>query len=182
MRRFTVIQFTIVIGFVVTIGCGPNHRYFYCGNVKLAAQLKNGDAKYESIEIGTPTSPFDDRITEYGNVKVEITKGDLVPLKDLTVEALENASLATKSLDSVGYGTGWPKGSKRLTLGSHLFAIVNDNRILKLYAYSDGLDKNANQPRFGKVGLERLIAMPLNQDDAVYLFGTPEKLDDIRHN
>lgn len=170
-----------LVSLAILSGCGPNHRYYSKQNIELSAVFKHGEAIYRNVQIGTQTRPFDQNLDAYGDVFVELVEGDVVPLSALTVAKLEEASSKTKNLDDVGYDTGWPKGSRRITVGTRLFAIVNAGRILQLDANTVGLRTGERAPRFGRKDSDASYAMPFNHQQVLKLFGEPDKLNDVWH-
>ena len=182
MWRLRLISWPFVLGLIIVTGCGPNHRYYSKQNIKLSAGLRHGQASYYDLQIGTPTQPFDQNLDAYGDVVVELSENDVVALADLTVADLLKASTKTTNLDEVGYDTGWPKGSQRITVGRRIFAVVNQDRILGLDANSVGLRQGERAPRFGRKGSVDLYAMPLNQEQVLEIFGEPDKQNDVLHN
>lgn len=169
------------VGLAVLAGCGSNHRYYVKQNIELTARLRHGEASYVDVHIGTPAQPFDQNLNTYGDVVVELSKNDVARLADLTVANLLKASTSTKNLDKVGYDTGWPKGSQRITIGTRIFAVVNKDRILALSANSVGLREGEPGARFGRKGLDDLYSMPLSQEQVEAIFGKPDKQNDVFH-
>jgi hypothetical protein len=167
----------------LVIGCSsePNHRYYYKNNVKLTAILADGKAIYQNLLIGNPDRPFDLNPDQLPDIVVELAEGNAVPVSRLSVSQLEKTSSQVKHLDDVGYDTGWPNGSRRLTIGTRLFAIVHGDRILQLYANTVGLRGKERPPRFGSKDGDTLYAMPFGHAQVVELFGEPDKMHDMWH-
>lgn len=159
-------------------GCGPNYRLFSKGNIELSARFRQGEPVYRNLDIGTPARPFDENVDALGDIIVELPNGKTIALSDLTVAIVEKTANRIKSLDDVGYDTGWPSGSKDYTIGTRLFIIVNGERILQLSANTVGLTPNEKPPRFGRKKSKTLYAMPFNHEQVLEIFGEPEKVKD----
>ena len=162
-------------------GCGPNHSYITKENVELSGQFRRGEATYASLLIGTPTWPFDKNLALYGDLTVALSQDNEVTLSELNVAALKQQAINIKRLDDVGYTTPWPKGSEKIKVRERLYFIVQDGRILHLYANTVGSRPGEEPPTFGHRTVEKLYPMPFVYQDVLDLFGEPDEVRDVWH-
>lgn len=167
MKQLLISIIFVICGGTV-IGCSPNERVFYKGNIACSASNRNSEQwEYYTAEFGVPDMPYS------GSPVFEISIPGLEPFmsNSITTEDIANITnvkfrkiLAIENTPNVGR---WSKTAKRLYCGSYLSFVIVGNKILQI--------KITHNARFRMIHTDKWYNLPCTESELIEAFGEPDK-------
>lgn len=164
----------IAVGLLL-VGAGlaatMTYRIFHRGNLRAGGTiLPSGEARFDTLRIGTPAAPLDDRTPFF----VRFSGGKTVESVDFNPELI--ASLATRA-EQLPARSEWGAGATEFTVEGMAF-VFKDGRCVSFRANWIQLPNRAFRPEIGSANSSAFFKMPLSQGQLENIFGPPERIED----
>jgi hypothetical protein len=164
----------IAFGMVLIAACCAatmTYRIFHRGNLRAGgAILANGDARFDTLRIGTPRAPLDDSTPFF----VRFSNGKSAESVDFTIEFI--TSLAPRE-EKLPPNSEWGRGATEYSFEGMAF-VFKDGRCVSFRANWIQLPNRSFRPELGSANSSAFFKMPLTQAQLENIFGPPERIED----
>lgn len=159
----------LLLGVLGGVLCGCNNvREFYKGNVALYGHSDAlGRSRYWAIEIGTPQAPYDGQPP----LGVQLPSGRIVSLRGVTPTVARGSAKDERAANTVD--PAWRNGEQQILSSPYTWTFLQ-NSLVSLYLTGHSQTK----ARIGRDDGGPLYQLPLSYDEAIKLFGRPDRVYD----
>ena len=178
IASFALLILLLVIGagIALYLQFKPNSRIFIKDNIYMMGRLEGRRALYGSVEVGNPDQPY------LGVLALSIRCGtmELTPGRTTVEHLMQVATRVSIANPESIKGGRWPDDARQLYLcDSSVCIVVSEDEMLQVVVSSRSCAPPV-QVRTDRV--TEWFAFPLSDEDAVSLFGTPDRVNDFfRH-
>ena len=178
LRPFTLISGRPLSGvmlFLLLAAAGLSatmtYRIFWRGNLRAGGTiLPGGEARFDSLRIGTPQKPLDDTTPFF----VRFSNGKAVVSTDLTADFIGSLAATAEQLPR---NSEWGAGAVEYTLEGMVF-VFREGHCVSFRASWIQLPNRSFRPEIGSAQSSAFYRMPLTQAQLEVIFGPPERIED----
>lgn len=153
------------------LSAAMTYRIFWRGNLRAGGTiLPGGEARFDSLRIGTPKKPLDDTTPFF----VRFSNGKTAESADLTAEFI--GALATTA-EQLPRNSEWGSGAVEYAFEGMVF-VFREGRCVSFRANWIQLPNRSFRPELGSAQSAAFYRMPLTQAQLEIIFGPPERIED----